>query len=85
MADLGRTQNWLVSPDNDIEMKWIDVQIQERVSRIVRYKQDIEDFHKGRIIELEAKIMMLEKEVTLLQEKRVKGTPVEVTGEDNNG
>jgi hypothetical protein len=62
-------------------MKWIDVAIQERVSRIVRYRQDIEDFHKGRIVELEAKIMMLEKEVAMLQEKKAKGTPVDVEQE----
>jgi hypothetical protein len=70
MADLGVQQHWLVSPTKEIEDKWIEVQIQERKSRINRYHQDIEDLKKGRILELEAKIMMLELELNEIEQRR---------------
>jgi hypothetical protein len=71
MSDIGERQQWLVSPTKEIEDKWIEVQIQERVSRIARYKQDIEDFKKGRILELEAKIMLLELELKEIRARKV--------------
>lgn len=70
MSDIGNKTTWLVSPTKEIEEKWIEVQIQERISRINRYKQDIEDFKKGRILELEAKIMMLELELKEIEQRR---------------
>lgn len=70
MADVGGGTNWLVSPTREIEDKWIEVQIQERKSRIIRYKQDIDDLRKGRIIELEAKIMMLELELLEIETRK---------------
>ena len=70
MADLGVSQHWLVNPTKEIEDKWLEVQIQERVSRIARYKQDIEDLKKGRILELEAKIMMLDLELKRILEQK---------------
>jgi len=71
MADLGVKGTWLVSPTKEIEDKWIEVQIQERISRISRYKQDIEDLKKGKILELEAKIMMLDLELKEIESRRV--------------
>lgn len=71
MSDIGERQQWLVSPTKEIEDKWVEVQIQERISRIARYKQDIEDFKKGRILELEAKIMLLELELKEIRARKV--------------
>jgi len=68
MADISN-KNWIVDPSNAIEKKWIECQIQERKSRIVRLNQDIEDLKKGKIISLEAEIMMLDKELKKLEEK----------------
>lgn len=73
MPDLGIQGNWLVSPTKEIEDKWIEVQIQERISRINRYKQDIEDYQKGRIPEIQAKIMMLELELKTFEQRRTTG------------
>ena len=70
MSDLNVNSRWLVSPTKEIEDKWREVQIQERVSRIVRYRQDIDDLKKGKILELEAKIMMLEMEVDRLKSEK---------------
>ena len=71
MGDIGERQNWLVSPTKEIEDKWVEVQIQERISRIARHKQDIEDLKKGRILELEAKIMLLELELKAIQSRKI--------------
>jgi hypothetical protein len=84
MADIGVKQQYLVSPDHAVEQKWLQVQIQERKSRIARYKQDIEDCLKGRIIDLEAKIMMLEKEIQMLGTKEIKDADL-IKEEDSNG
>ena len=78
MADIGSGQNWLVSPTQEIELKWIDVQIQERKSRVVRHRQDIEDLVKGQIVGLEAKIMMLDREIQELEIKKQRLQPIDV-------
>jgi hypothetical protein len=79
MADIPSEGNWLVSPDNKIEEKWIEVQIQERKSRIARHRQDMEDLIKGKLVDLEARIMMLEKELKELETKRDRVRAIEVT------
>lgn len=78
MADLGGGGQFLVSPNIEVEQKWLEVQIQERKSRIARHKQDIEDLQKGRIVELEAKVMMLDRELKHLEDKLVNLTPTDV-------
>jgi len=70
MADLQFEGNWLVSPNAEIERKWIEVQIQERKSRISRHKQDMEDLIKGKLVDLEARILMLEQELKELEAKK---------------
>ena len=80
MADLQRGSNWLVSPNIEVELKWAEVAIQEKKSRIIRHRQDIEDLKKGAIVDLEAKIMMLEKEVIKLEEQKAALTPINVGG-----
>jgi hypothetical protein len=70
MADIGTPKNFLVSPTKEIEDMWIDVQIQEKRSRIARHHQDIEDIKKGKLTELAAIIKMLEMEVNMLLQKK---------------
>lgn len=62
MADLGTT-GWLVEAGSDVKKKWLKVQVQEKKSRIARYKQDIEDLKQGRILELECRIAVLEQQM----------------------
>lgn len=78
MADIGVKTTWLVKEDFEVNKKWLQVQIQERVSRINRAKQDIEDLKKGQIVKLEGHIMMLEKELRHLQDKLKQGQPIDV-------
>ena len=76
MADIGISKNWLVSPTKEIDEMWAKVQIQEKVSMINRYKQDIEDLAKGRMIDLQAKIKMLELEIIRLESDLLKSQSV---------
>ena len=80
MSDIGVQQQWLVSPDSKVERMWLEVQIQEKRSRIVRYKQDIEDLTKGKIVDLQARIIMLEKEIKALEQHKI-DVPVIIDGE----
>lgn len=88
MADLGVHQQWLVSPDVEIEKKWLKVQIQERVSRINKTRQDIEDLILGQKVKLEAQVMMYLKEKDEL-ERQLKALDIQdaelITGGDLNG
>ena len=70
MADLPIEGNWLVCPDVEIKRKWIEVQIQERRSRIARHRQDMEDLVKGKLVDLEARILMLDKELLELEKEK---------------
>lgn len=70
MADIGSKQTWLVSSNREVEEKWLDVQIQEKVSRRNNAKQRIEDLVKGMKVQLEADIIMLDKEIENLHKKR---------------
>lgn len=67
MADLKVNRQWLIKPTTDVEKKWLQCQIQERKSQVVRLEQDIEDLKNGQIVKLEATIIMLKKEIDKLQ------------------
>jgi hypothetical protein len=69
MADIGVNKQWLVSPTKEIEDMWIQVQIQEKQSRIVKHKQDLEDLMKGEVVRIQALIKMLELEKKELESK----------------
>ena len=70
MADIQIEGNWLVAPNAEIDRKWIEVQIQERKSRIARHKQDMEDLMKGKLVDLEARILMLTQELKELEARK---------------
>lgn len=84
MADIG-SRHWLVSPTKEIEEGWIEVQIQEKVSQITRTKQDIEDFMKSKIKDLQMKVKMLELEKGRLESNllRSRSMPAEEVKEEN--
>ena len=73
MADLGGNQNWLVSPNHDVELKWKQVRIQEKKSQLAGYKrqmqhleQQIEDIKQGQMLDIEGRIIMTEREIEFL-------------------
>jgi len=73
MADLGGNQNWLVSPNKDVELKWKRVRIQEKKSQLAGYKrnmkqleQQVEDIKEGQMLDLEGRMIMVEREIEFL-------------------
>jgi hypothetical protein len=67
MADIGVNGKYLVSPNAEIEALWKEAAIQEKRSKIVRAKQDIEDLMQGKIKTLQADIKMWELEIKKLE------------------
>ena len=82
MADIGMQRQWLASPTAEIENMWRQVQIQEKKSMINRYTQDIEDLTKGRMLDLQAKIKMLELEIRTIETKLQNSQAVETSSID---
>lgn len=79
MADIGINRNYLVEPNRDVKVKWLEIQIQERKSRVVRLRQDIEDITKGRIVELEAQMIIANNELIKLEsDKKLLETSIDV-------
>lgn len=79
MADLN-SRNWLVSPNKDVEDMWRDVQIQEKRSAVAaakrsldEYRQKIEDIEKGMMVDLNARIIMLNREIQMLEAAKKDG------------
>ena len=84
MADL-TNQNWLVSPNKEVEEMWLRVRIQEKKSQLAGYlrnikecEQKIEDLQNGVMVDLKAKSIMIEKEIEFLQSKTI--TNIERSG-----
>jgi len=80
MSDIEIQKNWLVSPTKEIDEMWIKVQIQQKISAVNRYKQDIEDLQKGRILDLTARIRMLELEIKKLESELLRSESLDVKG-----
>ena len=85
MADIGLAKNWLVSPTEEIDAMWVQVSIQEKKSAVARYKQDIEDLQKGRILDLQARIKMCELEISKLEADLMRRTSIEAANQERGG
>lgn len=67
MVDVGGG-NYLVDPNHDVKILRLQTMIQERKSRIVRLKQDIEDLTEMAIKTKQAEVKMLELELQKLND-----------------
>ena len=84
MADLPVKTEFEVEVTPEVFEKWCDVKIQEKKSRIIRMKQDIEDLKAGQIVKLEGHLKMLELELQkLLRDKEQRNMKRE-QAENNN-
>ena len=83
MSDLPVHQNWLVSPSYEVEKRWLQVQINERVSRVNKIRQDIQDLRDIQLIKLEAQVILLEQEINKLRSELNKKEPITVQGDSN--
>lgn len=90
MADIGSGANWLVSPTAEVEDMWKRKQIQEKKSQVAaalralsECKQKIEDLQNGVMLDINARIIMLKKEIGFLElERKQKSTNGEVINVD---
>ena len=93
MADLGTSQNWLVSPNKDVEIKWLKVKIQEKRSRLAGFQRDyqkleqqIEDIKNGHMLDCEAKCTMCEREIDeLTKELKQQEDIIDVNANEGGG
>jgi len=70
MSDLGSSYPLEVrsKETKEMKLKWLQVSKQERISKIVHWKQAIEDLLKGKIPEIERQILHAEQELAQLLE-----------------
>ncbi len=68
MADIGN--KYLVDPNAEVKILTNEARIQERVSRLVRLKQDIEDLEKLAIVSKRAEIKMVELELEKIRQEQ---------------
>lgn len=83
MADIGSGSNWLVSPTAEVEDMWKQKQIQEKRSAVAaanralaECQQKIQDLEKGVMVDIKAKVIMLNKEIGFLELERQQKGPV---------
>lgn len=70
MSDLGSNLPVPVAQSvetKEMKLKWIQSAKQERISKIVHWKQAIEDLIKGKIPEIERQILQAEQELANLE------------------
>ena len=82
MGDLAVQSDTDVKDTKEIQILVAQQAINERDSRIQRFRLDIEDVHKIKILELEAKIKRAEEEKKMFEAKlmRLQSIPAETTG-----
>jgi len=74
MSDIGENR-YLVDPNAEVKILNLEARVQERISRINRLNQDIEDLTKMAIKSKQAEIKMLELELNKLKKDLVLITP----------
>jgi hypothetical protein len=74
MADFGQDQ-FLVDPNTEVKTLQLEAKIQERVSRINRLKQDIDDLTKMAIKSKQAELKMFELELLKLRADLIRLKP----------
>lgn len=76
MSDIGSSYPIQVKAleTKEMKLKWLQTSKQERISKIVHWKQAIEDLLKGKIPEIERQILHAEQELAQFEahEKMVK-------------
>ena len=70
MSDIGSSYPIEVrsKETREMKLKWLQMSKQERISKIVHWKQAIEDLLKGKIPEIERQILHAEQELAQLVE-----------------
>jgi hypothetical protein len=69
MSDLGSSYPIQIKVDEtkDMKLKWIACRKQEAKSKLVHFRQAIEDLIQGKVPEIERQIMAVEQELSQLE------------------
>jgi len=79
MADIGvPKEQFLVSPNADVEKLWIKSAIAEKEVRVKRLEADKEEIVKSRVLRIEATILMLKREIVELNNQLNSMDPIDV-------
>jgi hypothetical protein len=79
MADLPvPKEQFLVSPNADVEKLWLKSAIAEKEARVKRLEADKDEIIKSRVLKLEATILMLKREIVELCNQLNNMDPIDV-------
>lgn len=80
MADLPvPREQYLVSPNADVEKLWLQSAIAEKEVRLKRLDADKEEIIKSRVLKIEATILMVKREIVELNNQLNNKEPIDVT------
>jgi len=71
-------ENFLVSPNSDVEKLWLKSAIAEKEARVKRLEVDKEEIIKSQVLKLEATILMLKREIVELNNTLNNMEPIDV-------
>ena len=79
MADLPiPREQFLVSPNSDVEKLWVKSAIAEKEARVKRLEVDKEEIVKSQVLKLDATILMLKREIVELNNRLTNMDPIDV-------
>jgi len=79
MADLPvPREQYVVKPDSDVMKKWAKAAIASKEAQVKRLEADKEEIINSQVLQIEAKIMMLKKEITKLNQDLQNLDPIDV-------
>jgi len=80
MADLPvPREQYVIKPDAEVLKKWAKAEIASKEAQIKRLEADKEEIVQSQVLRLEAKIMMLKKEITKLNNDLLNLEPIDIT------
>lgn len=71
-------EQYAVQPDSDVLKKWAKAEIASKEAQVKRLEADKEEIIQGQVLRIEAKIMMLKKEIVHLNNGLSNLDPIDV-------
>jgi len=71
-------EQYVVQPDNDVMKKWARAEIASKEAQVKRLEADKDEIVQGQVLRIEAKIMMLKKEIVKLSNDLESLEPIDV-------
>ena len=71
-------EQFLVTPNADVEKLWIQSAIAEKEARVKRLEADKDEIIKSRVLKIEATILMTKREIVELNNQLTQKEPIDV-------